>query len=572
MDIGTELSCEELIISNNFLGVIVDYMGEIEEVKEKYNSNCVQAITTTLAIVYVEALDVDINFIKRSGGYRSFPDVYGLLDTSSMEESGVLQIRNQIYINLLGKDVIIGFVDTGIDYTHRVFTKADNTTRILSIWDQTRNDSSPPEGLLYGVEYTKEDIDVALKSENPLDIVPVTDEIGHGTFMAGIAAGNIDANKEFSGVAPLSDIVVVKLRQVKEVLRNVYRVKEAAPCYDETDIMQGIKYLTDVAIKLKKPLVLCLGIGTNLGDHSGSSRLGEYLEEVGENTGFVVAAAAGNEGNAGHHYESGVMEPGQEEDVEITVAENESGFFVELWSTIPFLFSVGLISPSGEFISKIPARIGGRDTIRFLLENTIVSVLYEIVEVGTGDELIIMRFEDPSPGIWRIRVYNESPVGGLYNMWLPITGFIEDQTYFIKSSPDITICEPANANGIITSSTYNHNNGSVYINSSRGYTRYGRIKPDFASPGVGVYGPVPKDNFSTRTGSSIASAHTAGAAALLLEWGIVKENDLDMDSFSVKSYMIRGAVRNPDIIYPNREWGYGRMNIFQTFEALRVTL
>ncbi len=563
-------NCKEAITSENYLDFIVEYNGNILDLQSRLNPDCIQVISNKFANLFFRRQTINLYIIEKYG-YKIIPHCYALLDTSSMEESGIIRLQREPYLHLHGTGVMIGFVDTGIDYLHPAFVNEDNTTRIYSIWDQTIEDGIPPENYAYGAEYRSEQINEALNSENPLDIVPSVDEIGHGTFLAGIAAGNQDIRNEFTGAAPESTITVVKLKQAKNYLRNFYFINEDVPCYQETDIMTGINYLISRAKEANMPLVVCIGLGTNSGDHEGLASLGEYINIEADNIGQVFVIAGGNEVNLGHHFAGQINKDLGYQDVEIRVDDNESGFTLELWGSAPDVFSVGLISPSGEYVEKIPPRLRQSDFITFILEDTKIAVNYRLIEAKTGDELIIMQFDSPTPGIWIIRVFGDFEISGQYDMWLPVNGFISSGTYFITPDPFVTLCSPSIASVPITVSTYNHSNGSLFINSSRGYTREGRIKPDIAAPGVNVYGPLAGGGYGTKTGSSIAAAHAAGGAALLMEWGVVRRNDPSLDSREVKKFFIRGASRS-NIIYPNREWGYGKLDMYNTFQAIRITV
>lgn len=147
----------------------------------------------------------------------------------------------------------------------------------------------------------------------------------------------------------------------------------------------------------------------------------------------------------------------------------------------------------------------------------------------------MMRFKNPTPGIWKIKVHNELFIQGEYNIWLPTAGLISENTFFLRPDPNTIITEPGNTAGAITVAAYNHRNNSIYIHSSRGYTRLGTIKPDLAAPGVNV---VALDN-RAETGTSIAAAHVAGAAANLLSWALRNETILTLNTSSAKSILIR---------------------------------
>lgn len=567
IETSPELLCRDLIYDNNAADYMVRYYGPREEIINYYQAPCIQFITNNYAFLHIPITSSnDISIHKF--GYLSVPKCFGLLDTSNMEESGILRLRRQPYLDLLGRDILMGFIDTGIDYTHTVFRNADNTSRIYGIWDQTIQEGPPPENFVYGKEFTNEMLNEALQSDDPLSIAPTTDTIGHGTFMAGIAAGNEDPENDFTGAAPLARIAMVKLKPAKQTLKEFFGIYNDAPCYQENDIIAGVRYLSDKASELKIPLIICIGVGTNSGNHAGNLFLCSLLDNSATSPGLGIIAAAGNEANLGHHFE-GIISENAMEDVELEISENSRGFSMEIWTQAPNVISIGLISPLGEVISEIPIRQQQEQVISFLFEDTIVYVNYSLTEVSSGDELVFLRFVNPTAGLWRIRIYAHTSFPRSYNIWLPMEAFIPIETHFLKSNPDTTICEPGNTSHILTASTYNHRTNSIYLNSSRGYTSEGLIKPDLAAPGVSVYGPISGNGFSTMTGSSIAAAHTAGAAALLMEWGIVQKHNITMNTSQIKSILIKGATRT-DILYPNRSWGYGSLNIYNAFQSMRA--
>ena len=251
------------------------------------------------------------------------------------------------------------------------------------------------------------------------------------------------------------------------------------------------------------------------------------------------------------------------------MAQEETGFTVELWARQPDLYTVGFISPTGEYADRIPYTSRQTSRIAFLLEPTVINVNYLLAEPGTGSQAIIMRFEDPAPGLWRIRVFRSFSIRGEYHMWLPVRGFISDGTVFLRPNPDTTITEPGNAFLPLTIAAYNHLNGSIYLHSSRGFTRTGAVKPDLAAPGVDINLSGAGTRLPSITGSSAAAAFCAGAAANLLAWARANNNCLALNTSAAKSYLIRGAERKPLFQYPNREWGYGQLNLYNAFIQLR---
>lgn len=560
-------NCREYALSEDYAELIAEIGQRLEQLTTIQGA-CSIPINSTHAVVYAPVRNLPGNLIQLYG-YNVLPSCFGLMDTGSLESSGVTRIRNIPTFNFRGEGVLIGIIDTGIDYTHDAFKNADGTTRIHSIWDQTIQTGQVPEGFFYGSEYTSEQINLALNSADPLSIVPSTDEIGHGTFLAGIAAGTESPENDFSGVVPNAGIVVVKLRQAKQFTRNFFSIPQDAVCFQETDILFGINYLLSVANRLMRPLSICIGFGTSQGGHDDRGTLSSYLSAIADIRGIGVTIAAGNEGNTGHHYESIIARGVEYETVELRVGPNESGFSMELWGDSPATFSIDILSPTGEFIPRIPARIGETRVIRFIFEETIIYVDYQLIEAQTGDQMILIRFNRPTEGIWRFRVYSNVDLDSRFNMWLPISNFISDQTYFTQPTPEITLTSPGNTVNPIVVTAYDYNNQSLYLNASRGFTRNNNISPSLTAPGVNLIGPGPNNTYITMSGTSVAAAHTAGIVAMLMEWGVVDGNFTQLDSIEMKNLLIRGAKRVPTNIYPNREWGYGILDIYNSFNSLR---
>lgn len=558
------MTCKERILSNEYADVIVDFTLPNEVLTMVNLDYCFRRLDDEFGVAYVERQKIPELSIGVYN-YASIPKLYGLMQTFQMEnliEMGNIRIQNPP-LSLQGKGVIIGFIDTGIRYQLDVFKDEEGNSRILSIWDQTIQDGEPPEGFLYGTEYTRDEINRALQSDTPLAIVPSTDENGHGTAMASAAAGSIlNQGLTFRGAAPQTDIAVVKLKGAKEYLRDFYLIADDADAYQENDIMEAIKYLEQMAIVFRRPVVIVLGIGTNMGSHTGSSPLGSYMNKIASKRSRALVVCGGNEGDKEHHYSGTVPEQ-----VEIRVEENTKGFCMELWGCRVDTYSAYIRSPGGEMTPVIDFRNGVDSEISFLFDRTKIYVGIALVEQRSGDELIFFRFENPTPGVWSVIVSpseQERLRGtGCFNIWLPITEFIDGAVQFLEPSPDVTLTEPANVENVITISAYNGLSGSWFPESGRGYARNDMIKPDLTAPGVQV-----STALGSRTGSSLAAALGAGCIAQFMEWAIVEGNAPLVESRGIKSYFIRGAVRENNIVYPDRRWGYGKININGTFETL----
>ncbi|MDO4454361.1 MAG: S8 family peptidase [Eubacteriales bacterium] len=560
-------SLSDMILSNDYADLIISYKLPMEVLQEDFGPYGVQTVTGNYAILHVERSLLPANLISTLG-YATIPRLYTTLNTAALEASGILRVQSQPYLNLKGDGVLIGFIDTGIDYRLDCFQNSDQTSRIVSIWDQTVTDGTPPYNLGYGTEYKKEQIDQALSSPDPLSVVPSIDENGHGTFLAGIAAGTENPTADFIGAAPQSSIAVVKLKQAKEYLKDYFLVHpDDVSVYQETDIMMGLRYLFLLSAQMRLPLVVCIGIGTTQGDHSGNSPLCDVIDNFSSASGFYVSAAGGNEAGRSHHYLGNFSSPHQEEDIEILVDEQDTGFCVEFWAQSPELYSIGLTSPLGETIPPAAVRLGQAMRFSFLLEKTVVDMTYEVVEFRSGGQLVFLRFQNPTPGIWRLKVRNVIYINGVFHLWLPITGFISPGTVFLSPNPYTTLTSPSDADTALTVSAYDTYQNSLFINSSRGYTRTNQIKPDIAAPGVNVYGPVSGNQFSTRTGTSNSAAVVAGAVALLVNWGLNQTIPRVLSPAEVKNYIKRGADRSDALSYPNREYGFGTLDLYSAFST-----
>uniref|UniRef100_UPI003FF03A16 S8 family peptidase n=1 Tax=Roseburia sp. TaxID=2049040 RepID=UPI003FF03A16 len=557
--------CREQAVSNDFFDFIISY---VDTPFITVTSDCIQRIDEDYDIFYYarEGLP-DLNVAGYS--YEVIPKCFGLLDQTALEASGILRMQNQPALRLRGNGVLVGFIDTGIDYTNPLFRFSDGSTRILSIWDQELQSGTPPQGILYGSVYRREEIDRALLSDNPYELVPSRDENGHGTFLAGVAAGGEDVRADFIGAVPEASIAVVKLKEAKQYLKDFYFIPDGVPVYQENDIMLAVSYLNGLAMIYDMPLVICLGVGSSMGNHGRTGAVSTYLNYICGRRKRCVVAAAGNEANARRHFQGELSAGMNYEDVQINVEQDMRGFYVELWAKAPELYAVAVISPTGEQIPRVPVRAGASLEFRFVFEQTTVSVDCWSEPRETASQLVYLRFKEPKQGIWIVRVFPQNVITGNYHMWLPMQQMTDGEVFFLRSNPDMTITDPGSATQVITPGGYNAANEALYLNSGRGYTIDGEVKPDFVAPAVEVYGPGLRQNYVTYTGTSAAAAVTAGACAQIMQWGFVDLNEPRLSNAGIKNMLIRGADRDNERSYPNREWGYGTLDVYQAFLNLR---
>ena len=500
--------------------------------------------------------------------YNSFPSLYTLESEVSLDKSGISTVQQNSYLGLTGKGVLVGIVDTGIDYIHPAFQNPDGTSRIYSIWDQTIQEGTPPESFTFGTEYRKEQINEALLSSQPLSVVPSTDNNGHGTAIASIAAGSPLADLSFSGVVPLSELVVVKLKEAKNNLKNIFFVPEDTYCFQESDIYLGLRYLLSVSQKAARPIVICVCLGSSQGGHDGNAAISSFMTAKTQDPGICFVTSTGNEGNKARHYFNSTEQIPWYNDFELKISEKDKEFCMELWPYASGRISIDISSPNRESTQRIYPSLYECRKFDFIFAKTIIWVNNILFEDETGNQVIIMRFKDPMPGVWYLRVQSMKGEPFSFHCWLPNGAFLSDDTYFLNPDPSVTITSPANGTQQLTATAYNQFNDSVLADASRGYTRNGMIKPDIAAPGFQLPCAVLGNSYGSATGTGAAAAHTAGAAAMILEWGIVRENYPTLTGYDINRMLMRAARHGAANTYPNNLWGYGQLDINKVFQQL----
>ncbi len=566
-NIGKQVVIINQIIDENYIDLIIendiiDFYGPIE------NITPLNARQSILHILSTEIDMCDLGIFP----YHFYPSIYTLCSTASSEKSGIIQIQRNPNFALYGQGVLVAVIDSGIEYQHQAFRNADNTTRIVSIWDQTINEVSsvPPEGFLYGTQYSRELINEALQSDTPLEIVPSTDEIGHGTMIAGIIAGNENMDENFSGVVPQAELVVVKLKQAKQKNRQIMAVRNDVICFQSTDIIAGIRYVYEVAQQLQRPLAICIALATNEGGHDGRSAMSNYLSIISQTPRFDVVIAVGNEGNSQRHYFGTIIAgPASYQTFQLNVSEKDTLFSFEIWQSAPYRLSLGITSPSGENIENIYPQLNQCRRVNFIFESSVIWVNNIISESVTGDQLILIRFYRPMAGIWTFRLTNIDNQSSSFHAWLPTGDIISNETYFIGSNPNTTITAPSAALYALAITAYNQENNSILLTSGRGFTRTDIIKPDLAAPGFNITCPILGNQYGSLTGTGSSAAHATGIVAMVLEWAVVNQNFQSITGTDINSLLIRGANRSNNLTYPNQIWGYGEISITGFFEKLR---
>lgn len=543
---------------------IVKYMGYFQEDLGDVPGFSFQKINGIYGVVYAPLTEIGTLNIN-TYSYSFIPKCYTHMDLGSLSASGITRLQEQPYLQLKGSGTAVAVVDSGIDYRNPVFQN-EMGSRILCIWDQTLEGDG--KEVPYGRVFWKKDIDQALASENPLEIVPSVDTDGHGTRMAAIAAGNYFPEENFSGAAPEAMLIIVKVKPAKKYLREFYLFPAEAELFQENDIMMGMDVAVRIANDRRMPLSLCLGIGSSQGAHIGKNLLSLYVDYISQYSLISVSIAAGNEGAARHHYAGRLTERENQASAELRVGNKEPGFTMEFWGEPPEIYNLSLQSPTGEILD-ISASLGEvTQELSFVFVETRVKVNYVSIERQTGYTLVYFQFIQPAPGIWRIFIRGRDGQNVGFHMWLPVQGLISEETYFLEPSPYNTVTAPGDSLESITVTAYQYRDNSLYVQASRGFMPDGNVVPQVAAPGVQIRVPQLNGLYGNASGTSLSAAQTAGAAALLFEWAVIRGNQPYFTGSSVKNYITRGAEREERMQYPNRDWGFGRMDLYHTFELL----
>lgn len=576
LDIGYDLEEKEWEL-------IVKYSGTLERVRTR--AVYVTELTGGYAIIQIKESQIkelaafpEVEFIEKpkslyfqiENGRRvsCIDEVQAAPFFSSIGQEGLEdnQQKKQSF-PLLGKDVLIGIVDSGIDYENPDFRNADGTTRILALWDQTLQNGKPPQGYHIGTEFTSEQINEALRMEvreERYRIVPSRDTSGHGTAVAGIAAGNGRGSKngKYRGAAPEAGLLIVKMGGAGET--GFPRT---------TQLMRGVDYIVRKAEELKKPVAINISFGNTYGSHDGTSLLERYLNTVSERWKNVICVGSGNEGTTAGHA-AGEYRKGMMTEVQLAVQQREKSFSLQIWKSYVDEVAITIVDPSGNHSGRLEEKEG---TQRIQIGETELLVYYgEPKPYSIRQEIYISfqpRNEFVTAGVWKIQMMPGQVVDKLWQMWLPVQNALNIGTAFLKPDSSTTLTIPSTASLVITVAAYNALTFSYADFSGRGpaqiYEGENANKPDLAAPGVRVMAPVAGGGYAEFTGTSFATPFVTGSAALLMEWGIVKGNDPYLYGEKVKAYLRRGARQIPGYErWPNGKLGYGRLCIVQSIPGM----
>ena len=447
-------------------------------------------------------------------------------------------------LSLTGNGVLVGFVDSGIDLTHPDFQDSNGNSRVLFLWDQTR-DEDPPDGYLFGTEYNNEQINETLRAGKTLS----KDESGHGTAAAGIACGNGNASKgRYRGIAPETELIVVKMRKNKGLYPRT------------TELISGIDYCIRKALKFNRPLVLNISFGNNYGSHTGNSLSELYLNRVSLLGRISIIAASGNEGASPIHT-LGFLD--QTVNVDFSISERQTSLNMQLWKDYADAVRIRLRAPSGTeytLSGKFGTNIEVLDQTQIAFYNSAPSPFQRLQEYYFEFFPIADSFYLTS-GVWSLIIEPISIKNGTFEMWLPAASSLNGATRFLSPDPYNTLTVPSSANSVITVGAYDAKTNTPADFSGRGAASMPNLltKPDLVAPGVSVIVPSFPGGYQTVSGTSFAAPFVTGSAALLMEWGIVKRNNLFLYGEQLKAWLIAGAKELPGYPVPNPRTGWGAL-------------
>lgn len=552
---------------------LVEYRGPFLEEINKVSYACGDIITNTIGVIstspqYLDQLLIDVPSIK----YIDPRSKYVLQDISPSNVDNINAISINPYLDLTGRGVAVGLIDTGIDYLNDEFIRTDDTSRIASLWDQTIKDVSDAS-VYIGKTYSNQDINNAITAyrnkQDPYAIVPSRDEVGHGTQMAGIIGGR-GFNKGFKGVAPECEFVVVKLLESIN-FKNQLQANGVSyiPQYNASEIVAGIEFLKNYAVKNNIPMIIYIGVGTSEGSHDGNNLISRYVSNIGTYSNIVVVAGVGNEGAAEGHASGYISQVGDIATVELRIPKELKFFSFTIWVIKPNRASINVISPNGESSKFIKSKSNEKQNVSFVFYNTQMTVKYYVPEYFTGHEAIALDFSNIKAGIWTFQLRGDYITSGEYHMWLPPQKTLPENTRFLQSDPFSTLTIPSTARNVATVAYYGNNNALVAASGKGPNINENEINPDISTIGIDIITTKVSGGLTKVSGSSPATAIIAGACALLVQWGIVNKNDRSMFSKEVTSYLILGADRSNRIYrYPSREIGYGFFDLLGTFNII----
>jgi len=551
------------------------YTGRRETLIEDFLKNNITQyifLNNLLIVVYVEE-DFDEDLFKNIDQVvwweksYSMSSLIEITDNIAQGESALQTIDipymgNTLYTNLDGEGVVIALIDSGIDYLNQDFINEDGSSKILYMWDQESDYGSPPEGFLFGSEFTREKINDAISND---DKNLSKDEIGTGTMAAGIMVSEGKNNPSYRGIAPKAELIVVKLRSYRDLFI------EGRINYKNTDFLVAISYVIQKFKEILKPVIINFTLGTMSGRENDHTLLNTFNEL--KQSGFILVSGAGNQGNTDIHY-SGNVSNGESVDIAFQVGDDKNLDIVVEGTEVDKL-GVAVISPLGEISTTVFYSPNFETfTGRFNLEDVDYSISYNYPLIGTASLQVIVNLENIHSGIWTLRIIGEDVISGEFNVYLPNKNLISQNTRFIDSDSRATITRYGLMREVITVGTYNTKYNSIWIGSSKAPDIIRDSILDIVAPGVDIISNYLDNTFNTATGTGVSSSIVCAVISLLIEFIMAQSELYRLSIYSepIKTYLMLGATQKGIYSYPNISYGYGVLNYENTLNRISENL
>ncbi|MBE5922273.1 MAG: peptidase S8 [Lachnospiraceae bacterium] len=519
----------------------------------RLNASDATLFSTLPGIIYVEA--------SRSLYFTELTESYLNKTISCLPTGGrnaEIGLQNDFNV-LTGSGVLLGIIDSGIDYRHPEFLTENGQTRIVALWDQSISNGTPPDGYFLGSLFTEEQINAALSQPTAQNSVPSQDTSGHGTHVAGICGGSR------IGVAPNASLLIVKL--ASPIPGGFPRTSE---------LMQGIDFCVRESVRLDMPIAINLSFGNSYGSHLGTSLLETYIDSLNGVGKSTLVTGSGNEGAGGGHKEITLTPDTSTAPIEVvlSVAELQPALNLQIWKNFVDIMSIEMTAPTGETFSFLPDTSGEYSVGSTLTgeATTLLRYIYSLPSFYQLAQELYLSFEPTvsyiTPGFWRIRFTPERIVAGRVHLWLPGEAARNVQTRFLEPTPFGTFTIPSTASRILTVGAYNTANDTYADFSGRGFNDFlpRTNKPDLAAPGVNIISAAVGGGYVAQSGTSMAAPFVSGACALFMEWGVVNGNDSYLYGEKIKAFLQHGARRLPAFnTYPNPYVGYGALCLRNSF-------
>lgn len=471
-------------------------------------------------------------------------------------------LQDNLYSNLTGEGVVVALIDSGIEYLNSDFIREDGSSKILYLWDQESDYKSSTDEILFGSEFTRDDINEAIRSNNPN---LSRDEIGTGTLAAGLIASEGSNNLDYRGISPNVDLIVVKLRSYTSLYT------EGKINYKNTDFLVAIAYVLEKIREILRPVVINFTVGARSSKRSIYNLLNTFEELYG--TGVILVSGAGNQGNTDIHY-SGQISNKESKDITFQVEDDKNLEITVNASSVDKL-GIAVISPLGEISSTVFYGPNfNKVEENFNLENVSYSILYSYPWLFTGSLQVSINLKNVSSGVWTLRVIGEYIVDGNFDVYLPNKNLISENTRFIDSESSGTITRYGLIRETITVGAYDRKNNSIWVESSKGSYETNNLLPDIVAPGVDIISTYINNSFNTVTGTGVSSSIVCAVVASMIEFIINQTSFYRLSIFSepIKTYLMIGATQKDIYNYPNIFYGYGVLNYENTLNRISENL